>query len=95
MAVQTQTVINRQDPEIEAYRLGLLGDTQGLVRDQIFGQNVQNLRDQGLSDEDIAERLGRDVADVGNISQDQLFGCLLYTSPSPRDRTRSRMPSSA
>ena len=24
-----------------------------------------------------------------------LHGCLLYTSPSPRDRTRSRMPSSA
>ena len=26
---------------------------------------------------------------------DQLSICLLYTSPSPRDRTRSRMPSSA
>ena len=25
----------------------------------------------------------------------RLYGCLLYTSPSPRDRTRSRMPSSA
>ena len=25
----------------------------------------------------------------------QLLSCLLYTSPSPRDRTRSRMPSSA
>ena len=25
----------------------------------------------------------------------QPSGCLLYTSPSPRDRTRSRMPSSA
>ena len=25
----------------------------------------------------------------------QMEGCLLYTSPSPRDRTRSRMPSSA
>ena len=25
----------------------------------------------------------------------QLYDCLLYTSPSPRDRTRSRMPSSA
>ena len=25
----------------------------------------------------------------------QLMTCLLYTSPSPRDRTRSRMPSSA
>ena len=24
-----------------------------------------------------------------------VYGCLLYTSPSPRDRTRSRMPSSA
>jgi len=23
------------------------------------------------------------------------YGCLLYTSPSPRDRTRARMPSSA
>ena len=24
-----------------------------------------------------------------------IYACLLYTSPSPRDRTRSRMPSSA
>ena len=35
--------------------------------------------------------IGRDVAEV-----DVQGGCcLLYTSPSPRDRTRSRMPSSA
>ena len=26
---------------------------------------------------------------------DLIYVCLLYTSPSPRDRTRSRMPSSA
>ena len=26
---------------------------------------------------------------------EQFILCLLYTSPSPRDRTRSRMPSSA
>ena len=25
----------------------------------------------------------------------QAYNCLLYTSPSPRDRTRPRMPSSA
>ena len=25
----------------------------------------------------------------------QYYGCLLYTSPSPRDRQKSRMPSSA
>ena len=31
----------------------------------------------------------------GDISPEQNnMGCLLYTSPSPRDRTRSRMPSS-
>ena len=34
----------------------------------------------------IAE-IGKDIAVVES--------CLLYTSPSPRDRTRSRMPSSA
>ena len=28
-------------------------------------------------------------------SEEQEHTCLLYTSPSPRDRTRSRMPSSA
>ena len=29
------------------------------------------------------------------VGLSQLGNCLLYTSPSPRDRTRSRMPSSA
>ena len=29
------------------------------------------------------------------VLDQQLYDCLLYTSPSPRDRTRSRMPSSA
>ena len=32
---------------------------------------------------------------VDGIWADSAKGCLLYTSPSPRDRTRSRMPSSA
>ena len=30
-----------------------------------------------------------------NFNVDLYKDCLLYTSPSPRDRTRSRMPSSA
>ena len=29
------------------------------------------------------------------IQGEYAYTCLLYTSPSPRDRTRSRMPSSA
>ena len=32
---------------------------------------------------------------VNKNIEDKVEGCLLYTSPSPRDRTRSRMPSSA
>ena len=34
----------------------------------------------------------RYALDTVNMS---VYNCLLYTSPSPRDRTRSRMPSSA
>ena len=30
-----------------------------------------------------------------NLKENGVGYCLLYTSPSPRDRTRSRMPSSA
>ena len=30
-----------------------------------------------------------------NVVMDKSYGCLLYTSPSPRDRSLSRMPSSA
>ena len=38
----------------------------------------------------------KDVATViWNMWQGGLWGCLLYTSPSPRDATLSRMPSSA
>ena len=33
--------------------------------------------------------------DTKNAKELKLSNCLLYTSPSPRDRTRSRMPSSA
>ena len=42
-------------------------------------------RDVAVHREEIYER----------IQHDPNTPCLLYTSPSPRDRTRSRMPSSA
>ena len=37
---------------------------------------------------------GADLIIISRTQKD-LNNCLLYTSPSPRDRTRSRMPSSA
>ena len=36
----------------------------------------------------------KDKLFIGSVDA-QDYICLLYTSPSPRDRTRSRMPSSA
>ena len=37
------------------------------------------------------------INEFGDVSLDHLLveSCLLYTSPSPRDRQKSRMPSSA
>ena len=40
------------------------------------------------AEEGVAKHVFSDPETIKNI-------CLLYTSPSPRDRTRSRMPSSA
>ena len=37
----------------------------------------------------------RALKTLRNILETEFRGCLLYTSPSPRDRQKSRMPSSA
>ena len=35
------------------------------------------------------------ISELKGFNVNHIDSCLLYTSPSPRDRTRSRMPSSA
>ena len=45
-----------------------------------------------MAEEKIAERID---ANCLNINIKDLTDCLLYTSPSPRDKRQSRMPSSA
>ena len=35
------------------------------------------------------------LTSIRTLGGHRRYNCLLYTSPSPRDRTRSRMPSSA
>ena len=46
---------------------------------------------------ELVKRNGQEAPDAFIKGKKFAFttGCLLYTSPSPRDRTRSRMPSSA
>ena len=77
--IQTQ----RQDPAIEAYRLGLLADVQGLTQGQIFGQNVQDLRKQGLSNEDIVARLN--VAPIEQVGVEGEEGYVPGTAGTPVD----------
>ena len=49
----------------------------------------------GSVDDGKSTLIGRLLYDSKSIFEDQLESCLLYTSPSPRDATLSRMPSSA
>ena len=47
---------------------------------------------------DIIVNIEDEFLEINNLdkgSMNLINSCLLYTSPSPRDRTRSRMPSSA
>ena len=60
---------------------------QGIFGSDALGQQINAL--EGT----IGRAQGNKLAQLNN--QASLGGCLLYTSPSPRDRTRSRMPSSA
>src|SRR5665811_254252 len=53
-----------------------------------------NRADRKAEPRRIRKVVNNHIGKGGHLSA-QPMGCLLYTSPSPRDRTRSRMPSSA
>ena len=62
----------------------------------LLAKEVENPPQSGLGAIDIAIRRNAYGRQIDSCIREGLFrGCLLYTSPSPRDRTRSRMPSSA
>ena len=48
-----------------------------------------------LSDDQVKELLKVPEVKMSKEKRRQVRNCLLYTSPSPRDRQKSRMPSSA
>ena len=66
-------------------------------------QSGKNLSNQGLPvvfNAQLGTGTGNQAATASCLCDmyllyDVVYSCLLYTSPSPRDRTRSRMPSSA
>ena len=61
---------------------------------QLVGDDFYNDKDGNFNIKAIYEQFLKDTEEV--VEEDgEKHTCLLYTSPSPRDRTRSRMPSSA
>ena len=76
-------------------------DHLGNRRVRCVGELAENQYRSGLAriEKAVKERLGQAETDAlmphDLINSKPISACLLYTSPSPRDRTRSRMPSSA
>ena len=67
-----------------------MGEITSLIED------VQKDKDQFAKLEQAMEPLiNKYMRKLYKDDKDDVYACLLYTSPSPRDRTRSRMPSSA
>ena len=82
------------EKELLIYSYRVAG-TVGLMMAKILKVNKKNSLKSAI-DLGIAMQLtniSRDV--IEDFNNNRVYICLLYTSPSPRDRTRSRMPSSA
>ena len=89
-----QSIVGLQPREI--MRLGICRSFQ--VPQVFLSETVHdNVRMAIAVSEDRGQQLLKAIDKPGRSQRivDQLDRCLLYTSPSPRDRTRSRMPSSA
>ena len=84
------------------------GDKAQAQLDKYKAQIAQQLAEEEAAREETEEEVTREETEEETVGQQEEQSssdgsdsstrskhCLLYTSPSPRDRTRSRMPSSA
>ena len=94
----------RREADLLAARFYKLaeGDREQAARD--WYKKVQNIADLIRLERSVAQKCRKkstpNIAYLSNTQKnvenvERNVDCLLYTSPSPRDRTRSRMPSSA
>ena len=64
--------------------------------EQLKSEQQQHESDESSSDdEDEEDDDNEDTEEDEESSSERYYNCLLYTSPSPRDKRQSRMPSSA
>ena len=74
---------------------GLAPDKGLYLPDSLTIDNLNHLTEEDLSYEDFVKTIFIALDKNSAKYVDDLSLCLLYTSPSPRDATLSRMPSSA
>ena len=65
------------------------------VIEKLYNDRVLLVGGGGFIGHNLALELRRNDITTMVVDNMMVNSCLLYTSPSPRDRTRSRMPSSA
>ena len=94
------------DRTFEPWTITVQNDSNFALRNafELWASSIQSYNENftsaaGLGDQDDSTGYFADMS-VHQLARDIKDGekpkvCLLYTSPSPRDRTRSRMPSSA
>ena len=94
---KTKSVRTLAEKEFVSAKIGKTKGATGILIFIIFNAKGFCILGDKKINEKIDQSIWDDIANtIGNsFKQEQYYLCLLYTSPSPRDRTRSRMPSSA
>ena len=82
------------NPDQEAFSVFLADYVQEELADEHPGESeIGKAFRKGIGQ--IAGAAGSQLAERQDLTVASVYTCLLYTSPSPRDATLSRMPSSA
>ena len=89
----------------DVYKLGVKGQIvkvkHGYGRNHLLPQGMavyatpDNIKQHNAFEATKGSSTGNEVEHLANFLSGKVLTCLLYTSPSPRDATLSRMPSSA
>src|SRR5665811_821121 len=105
MCIRDSDLAAPDDHRVRTLQLDVVGaeqrhDPERRSRDVPLAPEPETADVDGAEAIDVLDRVDRlHYPRLANLRRDRRLDdetvCLLYTSPSPRDRTRSRMPSSA
>ena len=106
--VANLSLLDARTISVQPWEKGMGAKIEKAIRDSDLGLNPSSMGDlirvpMPIMTEERRRELSKVVRGEGenakisvrSLRRDANEACLLYTSPSPRDRTRSRMPSSA